>query len=82
MSSEEEALLGNSLFHLAAHLLVLVPWAPGNLQKGRPTGLSLLIFVPYTENQARLGKVEIKGQARARIFELENILLPERVSVS
>ena len=40
------------------------------------------MFVSYTENLAKLGKMEIKGRARVRILELENILLPERVSVS
>jgi len=40
------------------------------------------MFVSCIENLARLGKMKIKGWARARIVELENILLPERVSVN
>ena len=37
------------------------------------------MFVSCIENLARLGKMKIKAWARARIVELENILLPESV---
>lgn len=41
----------------------------------------LNVCVLYRES-SQVGKMKIKAWARARIVELENILLPERVSVS
>lgn len=71
--------LGNLLLHGKSHL-VLMPSVPGSLWK--ETDNSFWVFMSHSVNLARVGKMGIRDGQGPGILELENILLPGKVSVS